>query len=118
MILKRIKQFFEYAEADRINQASAQCSYYVVLSFIPFMILLLTLVQYLDIAPEQITEAISFALPVNLKSIIEEIIMEVYSKSIGTISISFVFTIFSAIQGLFAFTNEMQQINNYKRIIK
>ena len=112
---QQVNQFIKYAEEDRISQASAECAYYVILSFIPLVIMILTIIQYMNINPKEVLEAISIIFPTNVKNIVEEIIIEVYSKSIGTISVSLVFTIISAIQGLTSFINEIQQINNIER---
>ena len=43
---------------DHINEFSAQCAYYVILSFIPFIILLLTLIQYTSIEQQQLFDII------------------------------------------------------------
>ena len=45
-----------------------------------------------------------------MNEIVVNIVQEVYSKSIGTISISIIFTIWSAGKGLFALTKGMQNI--------
>ena len=40
--IKKIQRFLNIIEKDHIASSSAQCAYYVILSFIPFIILLLT----------------------------------------------------------------------------
>ena len=95
---------------DRISEYSAQCSYYTILSFIPFVILLITLIQYTKIEPQTLFNVISKIIPENMNDIIMGIIQEVYSKSIGTISISIIFVIWSAGKGFFALTKGLQTI--------
>lgn len=87
---------------DNISAYSAQCSYYTILSFIPFIILLITLIQYTNIEQQTLFDLISKIIPANMNEFILGIIKEVYSKSIGTISISIIFTIWSAGKGLYA----------------
>lgn len=87
---------------DNISAYSAQCSYYTILSFIPFIILLITLIQYTNIEQQALFNAISKIVPSSMNEFILGIVREVYSKSIGTISISIIFTIWSAGKGLFA----------------
>ena len=108
-----IKKIMNNMKEDHVNEASAQCAYYVILSFIPFVILFLTLIQYTNIEPQQIFELLSNTIPENTKEIIIGIIREVYSKSIGTISITLIFTLFSADAGLFAFTKQLHLIYNF-----
>ena len=43
---KEIAKLLYNIKIDRIGECSAQCAYYTILSFIPFIILLITLIQY------------------------------------------------------------------------
>ena len=101
-IINEIGSLFEKMDKDHISESSAQCAYYTILSFIPFIILLLTLIQYTNIEQETLFNMISKIIPSSMNEIILGIIREVYSKSIGTISISIIFTLWSADKGLFA----------------
>lgn len=111
-ILKKTKLFLENLNKDHVSESSAQCAYYVILSFIPFLILLLTLIQYTNIDSEELLEILSNIIPSNMNGFIIGIVREVYSKSLGTISISLIFTLISAGKGLFALTKELQTIYN------
>lgn len=95
---------------DHIGECSAQCSYYTILSFIPFIILVITLIQYTGIEPQTLFDVISKVIPSTMSEMIVGIVQEVYSKSIGTISISILFTIWAAGRGLFALTKGFQLI--------
>lgn len=101
-LINQIGSLFEKMDKDHISESSAQCAYYTILSFIPFIILLLTLIQYTNIEQEALFDMISKIIPSSMNEIILGIIREVYSKSIGTISISLIFTLWSADKGLFA----------------
>lgn len=85
-----------------ISAYSAQCAYYTILSFIPFIILLITLIQYTNIEQQTLFNVIARIIPSSMNEFVLGIIKEVYSKSIGTISISIIFTIWSAGKGLLA----------------
>ena len=110
---KMVKEILNNIKEDHVSEASAQCAYYVILSFIPFVILLLTLIQYTNIEPQQLFDIISSIIPDNMKDIVLGIVREVYSKSIGTVSISLIFTLFSADRALFALTKELHYIYNF-----
>ena len=120
-IENRIKQFniiLKSSGEDHISEYSAQCSYYTILSFIPFIILLITMIQYTGITQQNLYGIISKILPENMKEMILGIVQEVYSKSIGTISISLIFTLWSAGKGLFALTKGLQKIYGQKNKIQ
>lgn len=101
-------KLFANMKKDHVSECSAECSYYTILSFIPFVILVLTLIQYTNIAPQTLFEAISKLIPSSMNEMVLGIVQEVYSKSIGTISISIIFTIWAAGKGLFALTKGLQ----------
>ena len=111
-ILEKTKSILKNMSEDHISESAAQCAYYVILSFIPFLILLLTLIQYININPEELIEILSEVIPENMNGFIIGIVREVYSKSLGTISISLVFTLISAGKALFALTKELHIIYN------
>lgn len=110
MNIEKCKLFIKSMKEDNVSEYAAQCSYYTILSFIPFVILILTLIQYTGIEPQVLFSAISKVIPSNMSEIVLNIVQEVYSKSIGTISISIIFVLWSAGKGLFAFTKGLQAI--------
>lgn len=108
-----IKIILDNMREDHISEFSAQCAYYVILSFIPFVILLLTLIQYTNIEQQQLFDIISKIIPSNMSEIVLGIVREVYSKSAGTVSISLIFTLLSADRALFALVKGLHLIYNY-----
>lgn len=106
IILDNIKE-------DHISEYSAQCAYYVILSFIPFIILLLTLIQYTGIEQQQLLNIMSSMIPSSMSEMVLGVVREVYSKSVGTVSISLIFTLLSADKGLFALVKGLHSVYNY-----
>ena len=113
-----VSNFIKKLSEDHISEYSAQCAYYTILSFIPFIILLLTLIQYTGIEQQTLYNVISNIVPVNMKGLVIDVVQEVYSKSFGTISISIIFTLWSAGKGLYGFTKGLQNIYNVDEIEK
>ena len=109
-----IQEIFKNMGEDRISEYSAQCAYYVILSFVPFIILLLTLIQYINIEQQQLLDILSKIIPSSLNEIVLGIIREVHSKSVGTVSVSLIFTLISADKGQFALVKGLHSIYNYK----
>ncbi len=107
-----IKKICTNISNDNISAYSAQCSYYTILSFIPFVILLITLIQYTNIEQQTLFDAITKIIPSSMNEFVLGIVKEVYSKSIGTISISILFTIWSAGKGLFALIKGLNLVND------
>lgn len=105
-----IKALIRNMNDDHVSEFTAECSYYTILSFIPFVILLITLVQFTNISQQTLFEMFSKIIPASMNDIVIGIVQEVYSKSIGTISISIIFTLWSAGRGLYALTKGMQSV--------
>ena len=109
---KMIQKIFKNMTEDHASEFSAQCSYYTILSFIPFVILLITLIQYTNIDQQTLFNVIAKIIPSSMNEFVLGIVREVYSKSIGTISISIIFTLWSAGKGLFALTKGLHSVYN------
>lgn len=107
---KDINKILDNIKQDNISAYSAQCSYYTILSFIPFVILLITLIQYTNIEQQTLFDVISKIIPSNMNEFVVGIVKEVYSKSLGTISISALFTLWSAGKGLYALTKGFNSV--------
>ena len=109
---KEIAKLLYNIKVDRIGECSAQCAYYTILSFIPFIMLVITLIQYTGVEPQTLFDVISKIIPSSMNEFVLGIVREVYSKSIGTISISLIFTLWSAGKGLFALTKGLHSVYN------
>ena len=109
---QKFQELSENMKRDHISESAAQCSYYTILSFIPFVILLITLIQYTNIQQQTLFDAISKIIPSSMNEFVIGIVREVYSKSIGTISVSIIFTLWSAGKGLFALTKGLHSVYN------
>lgn len=113
--LKEGRKILTNMQEDNIGASSAQCAYYVILSFVPVVILLLTLVQYTSIKPEELFDILNKIIPTYMNDMVVGIVKEVYSKSIGTISLSLIFILLSADRGLFSLTKELHTVYNYNQ---
>lgn len=90
-------------QKNHIDEYTAQCAYFTLLAFIPLIMLILTLTKYVGIDEKTlfiIIEKISTGNILNEE--ILGIIKEVYSKSVGTITISAIFVLWSAGKGFLA----------------
>lgn len=97
-----IIDFFKRVKNHNIGEYTAQCAYYTILSFIPFIIILLTLIQYTDIDQTTLLAVIKAFIPNIMNEKVLNIVQEIYSKSFGTISISIIVVLWSAGNGFFA----------------
>ncbi len=110
--IRKIKSFLNKLEQDNISEYTAQCAYYTLLSFIPFIILLLSLIKYMNIEKSTLIYVFEAILPNVMKNSILDIIQEVYSKSLETVSISLLFMLWSASKSFYALNKGLSKIYN------
>lgn len=102
-LIKHIKCLIEKLNNNNIGEHTAGCAYYTILAFIPIIMLILTLTKYIGIDEEFLFLIFNEAMPSNtLNDAVMQIVKEVYSKSVGTITISAIFILWSAGKGFFA----------------
>lgn len=110
MVWQNVKSFCEKVSKHHISEYTAQCAYYTVLSFIPFLLLIVTLVQYTPISRDTLFSIVQNLLPESMGETALGIIQEVYSKSLGTVSTSAVFVLWSARRGFYALSKGLHDI--------
>lgn len=109
------KKFFEKMQDDHISEYAAECAYFTIFSFIPFIIFFLTLIQFTTVDKENILYWVSQVVPTSMNDTFINIIQEVYSKSFGTISISAVLALWSSSQGFYYLSKGLRHIYGTKK---
>lgn len=114
-IIEKFNLFMDEINKKYIDEHAAACSYYTILSFIPLIILILTLGQYYGINEEIYILVLEGIVPSDiLNEAVISIVKETFSKSISTITISAMFTFWSAGKGLFALCKGLNVVYEVK----
>lgn len=113
-IIKRILIIMDTFQEHRLNAAAAHAAFFIILSFIPCIILLFSLLQFTSIDKVTITVMIQQMLPREMQTFFAGIIREAYSKTASTVSISALMTVWSAGRGMMALTQGLQWIAGIK----
>ena len=101
-VSKNVSKFLKKIEKHHVSEYSVQCAYYTILAFIPFIILLFSLIQFTSIGKDVIFFLAEETIPGNIYGFVENIIKEASFKSIGTLSLSIILLLWSAGKGFFA----------------
>ena len=110
--VKLILGFLNAMQEDCVAAYAAQTAYFIMLSFFPFIILLVTLVQYTSLTPEDIYRAAQMVFPPSMDDFVRGLIDEVYSKTAVTVSLSAIMTAWSAGKGFMGLIQGMNMIYN------
>ena len=98
---------------------AAQAAYFFVLSMIPIILLLLTMVQFTSLTKDYIMNAVLQAFPTTVEGLIKSIVDQVYSQSGTIIPITVLVALWSAGRGVLSITNglncvyESRETRNY-----
>ncbi len=108
--IKLIRGFLRAMNEDHVGAYAAQSAYFIMLSFIPFIILLLTLIQYTTLTRADIYGAAQVIFPDSMNGFVIDIINEVYSKTAVTVSLSAITAAWSAGKGFLALMRGMNSV--------
>ena len=97
---------------DHVGAYAAQTAYFIMLSFFPFVILLVSLIRYTSITPADVYRAAQGIFPDSMDTFILSLINEVYSKIAVTVSVSAIVAAWSAGKGFLALMRGMNTIYN------
>lgn len=118
-VVETIKGFINSMNKNHTTAYAAQAAYFLILSFIPFMLLLMTSVKYTPLTRDEVIQAVMQVCPENFDSFIRGIVNEVYEKSLGVVPVSAVIAMWSAGKGIQALTNgfnciyQVEETRNY-----
>ncbi|WP_099468301.1 YihY/virulence factor BrkB family protein [Konateibacter massiliensis] len=107
-----VRDFLRKLKEDHINAYAAQTAYFLILSFIPFIMLLLTLIRYTPVTKADLLTTAVDILPSSIDPMVISIVDEVYNKSGAIISISAIAAVWSAGKGVMAIIQALNTIND------
>ena len=103
MVKKDIKSLIFRFQDDDVLAMSSQLAYSLLLAFFPFLIFLLTVVGFSPIRSEDVLASLKGVLPKEAYTLIRKTVVEVVdTKNAHLLSLSLVFTVWSASNGLTA----------------
>ena len=94
--LKIIQEFSERIMGDHVGAYAAQSAFFILLSFIPFMMLLLNIIQYTPLTEEAVSSAVMTVIPEDFHTVVQTIIMEIYRRSSAVLPVSAIIALWAA----------------------
>ncbi len=105
-----IKGFVNRAFRDHVSAYAAQAAYFIILSFIPFILFLLTIVRYTPLTQMMVRQVIAEICPENFRGLVLSIVNEVYGKTSAVVPITLLLSLWSSGKGVQAITNGLNTI--------
>ena len=113
-IYKTIRGFLNRIKEDHVSAYAAQMAFFVVLSFIPFILCLTTIVRYTPLTYGMMREAILGFVPRSFQSLVLDVIAEVYGRSNAILPISAVVALWTAGKSVQSLLNGLNNIYHVK----
>lgn len=113
-LIQRLLGFVDRVKRDHIGAYAAQAAYFLIMSFIPFVLFLTTLIRYTPLTYNTMRDAIISFVPQNLQRFVLDIVVDVYKRSSAIVPISAVIALWSAGKGLQSMTNGLNTIYHVK----
>ncbi|MGH4118123.1 YihY/virulence factor BrkB family protein [Clostridium sp.] len=99
-MLKDLKELVTRAIDDDITALAAQVTYYLLLSFFPFLLLLLSMIGYSDLKSDDVLVYLSQIMPQSSFDLIYTTVIDVFdSKTVNLLSISLIGLVWSGSSG-------------------
>ncbi len=99
----------------RITTYSAACAYYLFMSLVPMIMLVVSVVQYTPLTESLILDTLSDYVPDQLYQIVETIVSSIYSGGRVALTVSILLTIWSASKSMKALMRGMDSVYDAAR---
>ena len=110
-VLQLLFGFMDRANGDHVGAYAAQAAYFLIMSFIPFILFLTTIIRYTPLTYNMVSETIRAFVPHNIQNFVLTIVSEVYGRSTAVVPISAIMALWSAGKAMQSLTNGLN--SNY-----
>lgn len=107
-----LRRFWRRIQKDRVSLYAAQSSFFLIISFVPLLMLLVTLIQFiLPITEAELLQAVLVYLPEGTQDFVSNLVRDLFSKqAVSIISLSSLFLLWSASRGIHSVTQGLRHI--------
>lgn len=99
-IIREVVRFVQECKDDNVTAYAAQSAYFTLLSLIPFLLFFGAMLKYTPVSLDFIIKGVNLVLPDYVSGFMVSIIRETYESTLGLISLSAIFAIWSAARGI------------------
>lgn len=110
-LIRLINSFSRKLNADNVSAFSAQAAFFLIISFFPFAMFLMTLLNYLPFSKPDLLATVESVFPQAVSEYISAILDELLEKSSGTVlSITAIAALWSASKGFYSVVRGLDAI--------
>ena len=109
-LFKKLTPVLTVISEKRLDSYSAAAAFYIFMSFIPYLLILLSTVKYLPFSKQDLLNFIDTILPIKLNGFVVTMIDELYRRGIGTLSVSIFAAVWASGKGVLGITKGLNEI--------
>ncbi len=109
-LVQLIKKFMYKMNKDRIKAYSAEAAFFIIMSFFPFLMLLLALVHYTPLTQEQVVQTLEGITPLGLTEELKHIVEGVYSQASVLLPWTAIAAVWSAGKGVLGLSDGLNAV--------
>lgn len=106
--------FVNRIKEDHLSAYSAQAAYFLIMSFIPLVLFMTTMIRYTPLTYNVMSDAVKGFVPHNLQSFVLMVVAEVYDRSTAVVPVSAMMALWSAGKAMQSMTNGLNTIYHVK----
>lgn len=104
------RAFFGDVDRNHLKAYAAEAAFFLVISLVPSILLLLTLIQYTPVTEADVILIVNEIFPTDINLLVITIVEEVYSKSTAVISFTAITAMWSASRGVLSIASGLNWI--------
>ena len=113
-VIGLLRGFMDRVSGDHVGAYATQAAYFLIMSFIPCILFLTTLVRYTPLTYNVVRDAIIAFIPESLQSFVLGIVVDVYRRSTAIVPVSALVALWSAGKGMKSIINGLNMIYHVK----
>lgn len=95
---------------DKIRAHSAEAGFFIIMSFFPILMLLLTMIRYTPLTQDQLLYAIEEITPFEVVDVLEDTVHSIYNQSVALLSTTAIAAIWAAGKGIMGLSDGLNSI--------
>lgn len=113
-IYKEINEYMAKVTFNKLSVYAACASFYIFVSFIPFLMIVVAMIPFLPISQEDLTHAILDVIPINYSYVVESLVDDLYFHNTAALSVSIIAIVWASARGIMGITQGLNEIVKVK----
>ena len=113
-LVRWLLRFMDKSSEDRVDAYSAQSAFFIIMGFIPFVMLLLILLQYTPMTKEDVMTLLKVIFPEGFHAYLETLVGSVYTKSTALLSGTVITAVWACSKAMMSVSKGLNKIYDTK----